>query len=234
MLSSIITLYLLFLIIFLGYRAVGGQSVNFGNTVDGITVGFMLWTFSIGAYSLLAWNLMNEAKMGTLEQLYMTPLGFDKLCIFRIICDFFLNLLFVIPILILMMATTGRWLHIDILSLIPLFIFTLASAYGIGFISGGLGLVFKQIRSFFQILQFVFIGFIAAPVDKLPGLKLLPLSLGAKLIGKVMIHKLSVIKLPPLDLLELVLNGLFYFGLGFLLFKICERIAKQRALLGHY
>ncbi len=234
MLSSIITLYFLFLLIFLGYRAVGGQGVNFGNTVDGITVGFMLWTFSIAAYSLLAWSLMNEAKMGTLEQLYMTSLGFDRLCVYRIICDFFLNLLFVVPILVLMMATTGRRLHIDILSLIPLFIFTLASVYGIGFISGGLGLVFKQIQSFFQILQFVFVGFIVAPVDKLPGLKLLPLSLGAKLIGKVMIYRLPITKLPPMDLLGLVLNGLFYLGIGFLIFKICERIAKQKGLLGHY
>lgn len=232
--SSVITLYIIFLIIFLGYRAAGPQTPNFGNNVDSITVGFMLWTFSIFAYSLLAWSLMNEARMGTLEQLYMTRLGFDRVCIFKVVSDFFLNLVFVVPIAVLMMATTGRWLHIDLLSLIPLFILTLASVYGIGFISGGLGLVFKQIQAFFQILQFVFIGFIAAPVSKIPALKLMPLSLGTNLIREVMVNKLSITELSVIDLILLVLNGLFYFWVGFLVFKICENIAKKRGLLGHY
>ncbi|MBI4722127.1 MAG: ABC transporter permease [Candidatus Stahlbacteria bacterium] len=234
MVSGIVTLYLLFLFIFLGYRAVGAQTANFGNNLDSIVVGFMLWNFSTFACSSLTWNLFEEARIGTLEQLYMTSLGFDKLCMFRIVGDFFLNFIFIVPVLVLMMATTGRWLHIDILSLTPLFIFTLASAYGIGFICGGLGLVFKQIQSFFQIVQFVLLGFIAAPVNKIPVLKILPLSLGTNLIKEVMVNKLSITELPIIDLILLALNGIFYFGIGFIVFKICEAIAKKRGLLGHY
>ena len=234
MVSGIISLYILFLFIFIGYRAVGAQTANFGNNLDSIIVGFMLWDFSIAACNLLVWSLLNEVQIGTLEQLYMTKLGFDKVCIFRIVADFFLNFVFVVPVLVLMMTTTGRWLHIDILSLTPLFIFTLASAYGIGFICGGLGLVFKQIQSLFHILQFVLVGFIAAPVNKIPVLKILPLSLGTNLIRKVMVNKLPITELSVIDLSLLALNGIFYFGFGFIVFKICENIAKKRGLLGHY
>lgn len=234
MAAGIVTLYLLFLMIFIGYKHIAPNNANFGNNIDGIVVGFMLWTFALLAYSFLAGNIMEEARIGTLEQLYMTQLGFDKLCVFRIIASFLLNFLFVIPTLILMMATTGRWLHIDLLSLIPVSIFTLASVYGLGFICGGLGLIFKQIQAFIGILQFFLVGFIAAPVDKIPWLKILPLSLGTKLISKMMVNKLSIMQLPKTDLFFLFLNGSIYFIIGFYIFQVCEKVAKQKALLGQY
>ena len=43
--SGIITIYLVFLLIFYGVKALGGA--NFGDTLEGIVVGFMVWTFAI-------------------------------------------------------------------------------------------------------------------------------------------------------------------------------------------
>ena len=87
LLSGLIALYLIFFVVFAGYKALGSGSPRFGSTLDGIVVGFMMWTFAISAYSTLSWELMNEARMGTLEQLYMTPLGFGWVCIFRVIIN---------------------------------------------------------------------------------------------------------------------------------------------------
>jgi ABC-2 type transport system permease protein len=164
----------------------------------------------------------------------MTPMGFKLVCLFRVISSFILNLLFIIPVLFLMMITTGRYLHIDPFSLLPLLIFSLASVYGIGFMVGGLALVFKQIQAFFQILQWIFLGFIAAPIYQYSTLKALPLSLGFNLINEVMSKNLSFFKLSSLDLVLLILNGAFYFCIGLFVFSICERVAKSRGLLGHY
>ncbi len=233
--SSFITIYLLFLIVFFGYSHFAAKGPSFGEHLDGIVVGFLLWLFAISAYSSLSWEMMREAEIGTLEQLFMTPLGFDLLTLFKIIVDFILTLfIFILPVLFIMMATTGRWLHLDLISLLPLFIFTLMSVYGIGFLTGGLALVFKQIRSFFQILQFVFVGLIAAPVDKIPALKALPLSLGTELIAKIMIHNLRLWQLNKMDLIFLILNGTFYFLAGFYIFKYFVKIARVRGVLGHY
>jgi len=234
LLSGLIALYLIFLVVFVGYKALGAGSPQFGDTLDGIVVGFMMWTFAIAAYSTLSWELMNEARMGTLEQLYMTPFGFDWVCIFRVISSFFLNLIFVLPILALMMVTTGRYLHLDLMSIVPLLILSLAGVYGIGFVMGGLALVFKQVQAFFQIIQFVFIGLIAAPISRLPLLKALPLALGSNLIGGVMVDKRSILLLPPGDLLILLINSAFYFLVGFWTFKLFLGIARKRGLLGHY
>ena len=239
-LSGIITIYLVFLIIFYGAKygaqaLLGGSgSPAFGSTLDGIVVGFMVWTFAIMAFSDLSWAMIQEAQQGTLEQLWMTPLGFGWVAIFRVAATFIFNALIVILMLFLMMASSGRWLHLDFLSLTPLILLTIAGVYGIGFLMGGLALVFKQVQAAFQILQFIFVFFIVAPVEKLPLLKLLPLALGTRLIGKVMIKEVPITQLPLGDLLLLVATAAFYFGLGFLAFKLFENLARDRGLLGHY
>jgi len=232
--SGIITVYFVFLVFFFGLKFVAGGSAKFGSTTEGLIVGFFIWTYAISAYSTLSWSLMNEATTGTLEQLYMCPAGFGWVSLFLIISDFFLSLIFTVPVLFLMMLTTGKFLHLDILSLFPLIILTISAGYGIGFITGGLGLIYKKVQAFFQILQFVFIAFIAAPVDKAPILKILPFSLGTNLIAKNMINKIPIYKMPFYDMLLLVLNACVYLGIGFLFFKLCENIAKKRGLLGHY
>ena len=232
--SAIVTVYLVFLLFFLGYKFIGGNQATFTRTTEGFVVGFFIWTYSIAAYSTLSWGIIQEARAGTLEQLYMTPLGYETVAFYTIISNFFWSLAWVIPILLLMMVTTGRYLHFDFITLIPLLILTIASGYGIGFITGGLGLVFKKIQAFFQILQFIFVGFIVAPVDKMPVLKILPFSLGAKMIAKNMIDKLPIYKMPIYDILILMANAIFYLVIGFLIFKLCEKVAKDRGLLGHY
>uniref|UniRef100_A0A7C4XU65 ABC transporter permease n=1 Tax=candidate division WOR-3 bacterium TaxID=2052148 RepID=A0A7C4XU65_UNCW3 len=232
--SGVITVYLIFLLFFFGYNFLGGNLLSGAKTLEAFIVGFFIWTYAVGAYSVLAWGITQEARSGTLEQLYMTPLGYDTVAIYSAIASLFWNLAWVVPILSLMMITTGRFLHFDLITLIPLLILTIACGYGIGFIIAGLGLIFKKIQSFFQILQFIFVGFIALPVEKYPLFKLLPFTLGAKLIGKNMINKISIFQMNWADLLILLFVAFFYFALGFTIFKLCERVAKDKGLLGHY
>jgi ABC-2 type transport system permease protein len=232
--SAIVTIYAVFLLFFIGYKFIGGNQSTFTRTTEGFIVGFFIWTYSIAAYSTLSWGIIQEARTGTLEQLYMTPLGFAAVSIYTVISNFIWSAVWVVPILILMMITTGRFLHFDLITLIPLLVLTIAGGYGIGFITGGFGLIFKKIQAFFQILQFVFVGFIAAPVDKLPLLKILPFSLGTRMIGQNMIEKLPIYKMPVYDLLILIANAIFYLAIGFSVFKLCEKLAKDRGLLGHY
>jgi ABC-2 type transport system permease protein len=233
--SMIVTMFLIFLLIFYGAMALlGGTPAGSGDTLEGIVVGFMVWTFALVAYSNLSWGMIEEAQQGTLEQLYMSPLGFGWVTIFRIVANFIINAFMVFVVLLLMMASTGKWLNLDVLSLIPLVLLTVAGAYGIGFVMGGLALVFKRVQSSLQILQFVIVIFIAAPFGWSPVMRFMPLSLGTWLIGKVMIGGQSLLQLPPGDVLFLIGNSAFYFGVGFLAFKFFENIARDRGLLGHY
>lgn len=233
-LSSLVAIYLLFLLIFYGARGFAGGNPAFGETLSGLVVGFMVWLFALYAYSELSWVLLQEAQQGTLEQLSMSPVGLGRVLLSRIAASMVYHLLIVTAFLFLMMASTGKWLNLDILSLLPLMLMTISGVLGIGFIMGGLALVFKQVQASFQILQFLFVALIAAPPDKFPFVKFLPLSWGTRLIAKVMIGNTSILEIPPGDLLFLLVNSVFYFSLGYAFFKLFERMARNRGLLGHY
>jgi ABC-2 type transport system permease protein len=141
-----------------------------------------------------------------------------------------------VPIMLLlfaMMATTGRWLRVDMVSLVPLLVITLLGAYGVGFALGGLALVFKRIQALFQIIQFVFIGLLVIPA-RVPGVKYLPLAMGNDLIRAVMVDGVRLWRLPPGDILTAAAVGAVYLAIGIVIFSLCERVAKNRGLLGHY
>ena len=227
-------MFMLFLLIFFGARALGGGVPGFGDTLDAIVVGFLVFTFAAFAYIEFALKMVREAQEGTLEQLYMSPLGFTWVCLFRILSSFSFMLMGNIVLLVLVMAVSSRWLHLDVVSLLPLILLTVAGAYGIGFAMAGLALVFKRIQSFVGIFQFALVGPVAAPIDRFPFLRYLPLAEGNRLIRQVMIERLSIFELPATDLLFLLVNSVFWFGLGFLAFKLMENMARDRGLLGHY
>jgi len=233
-LSGLATLYIVFLLIFLGARYVQSAGVSlFGESLEGVVVGYMMWTFALAAFSDLSWALMREAQLGTLEQLYMCPYGFRFVSLAWIAGSFLTGLIFVGVLLGLMMLTTGHLLHLPLGSLLPLLLLTVAAVYGVGFAMAGLALVFKRIQSFFQILQFVFVALVALPAEPWWA-KALPLSLGTRLIARVMIEGRSLGELPGSDLVILVANGLVYLGLGLAAFTFCERAARRRGLLAHY
>ena len=231
---QLLAIYIIFLLIFLGYRADAGAQPGFGDTVAGLVVSFAVFTLAIGAFSQIATYLMGEALQGTLEQLAMSPLGLGRVMLCRLAGQMLVNVIFVFFMLFLMMLTSGQWLRIDFASVLPLLIVVALGVQGIGYVLGGLAIVFKRIQSSFLLVQFALVALIAIPPERLPAIRFLPLSTGTKLIREVMVEERSLLELPAPELGFLLANSAVYFGLGFLVFKAMERVARQRGLLGHY
>lgn len=232
--SGFITLYIVFILLFFGARTIGGAAFQTGDTLEGLVVGYMVWVFALLAYQDLAWNISMEAEIGTLEQLYLSPAGFAWVNLSFIITRFLFNLFFVGLILLVMMLTSGYRFHIDLASLLPLVMITIAAGYGFGFVMGGLALIFKRIQSSFQILQFVFVAFIAVPVNQFSWAKYLPLAMGNQLLRRIMVDGARLWQLPAADLLVAAATGLGYFLLGLAVFNRCIAVARNRGLMGHY
>lgn len=233
-LSGIITIYLFFLLIFYGARALLGGQQGYGDTLSGIVVGFFIWILAIFTYSELSFDLVREATEGTLEQLSMSPMGLTRVLVARFVAGLGLQLALLATLLVLMMASTGRWLHLDVVSLVPLVVLTMTGVLGVGFVMGGLAIVFKRIQSSLQILQFLFPVLLVAPLERFPAVKYLPLSWGNRLISSVMVDGTSIFSIAPSDLGFLVLNSAVWMAIGVIVFRRFERIARQRGLLAHY
>lgn len=232
--SGLVSLYILFLIVFFGAQRLGGTDVAYGNTLDGIVVGFVVWSFAITAFSELAWGITDEAKNGTLEQLFLSPLGYSWIGVGSMIMSFLQFCVGHGLLLLLMMVTSGRWLSIDLVSVLPVLFLTVIGVYGIGFIMAGLALVFKRIESVFQLLQFVFIAFLTIPLDQFSWAGLLPLAYGNHLLFRIMVEEERIWQFAATDHLTLVVSGFGYLTLGILAFRCFEHLSRVRGTLGHY
>jgi ABC-2 type transport system permease protein len=105
---------------------------------------------------------------------------------------------------------------------------------GIGFIMGGLAIVFKKTQTVLNVLQIVLLALVFVPIDRYPFMKFLPMSFGNSLLLDTMVRGVSIFRMDGGDLLFLVANTVFYMALGLFAFKAFERAARARGLLGHY
>ncbi|NEU58715.1 ABC transporter permease [Halorussus sp. MSC15.2] len=230
--SLFLTLVAFFSLVFFGGKAIAGPSLT--DSLNGIIVGFFLFTLSITSYSGLAWNVTREAQWGTLERLFMSPHGFRTVMAVKSIVNIAFSFLWGAGLLVFMMATTGRWLTVDPLTILPLLALTLMSIVGIGFLFAGLALVYKRIENLFQIVQFAFVGLIAAPAGDLEVLKLLPVTHGSYLTRRAMEDSIRLWEFPATEIGLLVATSVVYFTIGYYSFYRAGIRARQNGLLGHY
>jgi ABC-2 type transport system permease protein len=230
--SQLFGLYVFFLLLFYGGQAVAGAA--FSESLGGLVVGFFVFTMSVVAYSGLSWDVTREAQWGTLEQLYMSPHGFGRVVSVKVAVNVLFSLLWGGLMLVLMTLTTGRALSVDLLTVVPLAALTLASAVGVGFVFGGLALLYKRVENVFNLVQFAFVGLIAAPLGEYPFLRWLPLAQGSRLLQRAMTDGVGLVEMEPTALGVLLLTACGYLAAGYALFGVASARARRRGVLGHY
>lgn len=230
--TRFISLILLFSLILFGGQAVAGAAVT--DSVEGIIVGFFIWTMAIVAYSGLAYDVMREAQWGTLERLFISPHGIGTVMLVKLVVNVVYSFLWAFATLVVIMALAREWLTVDPFTVVPLLVLTVASVSGIGLVIAGLAVVYKRIENLFQLLQFGFVGLIAAPVGDVPVLALLPVSHGSYLLREAMSDGVRLWEFTPGELGLLVATSVGYLVAGLVAFDIAQRWARQRGLLGEY
>ncbi|WP_047979779.1 ABC transporter [Ornithinibacillus contaminans] len=231
--AMIITFYVLFLGMFAGISLIGDPSSQDTN-IQYVIVNYIFWFLAMLVVNDIGWQITNEATQGTLEQLGMSPIGIWKIMMSRLISTTIIEFIIIIALLYLSMLTAGQWLNVDVLSILPILILTLISMFGLGMIIAGFTMILKQIQAFLQILQFLLAGLTFVPLSVAPFLAFFPFVKGIDMVRDVMINGVSISQFPIGDILILVFNAVFYFGLGLIIFLRCERFAMQKGLLAHY
>jgi ABC-2 type transport system permease protein len=230
--TNVVVIYAFFLLLVYGGRQIAPRVI--GHSLSDIVVGFFLLLMATVVFSHFSWEMIREARWGTLEQLYMTPLGFRRVMFLTTGVNILVGFVYGVALLALMVLTTNATLSFYPLTVVLIGLLALASAVGIGFALGGLALVFKRIENVFQVVLFAFIVFIAVPVEGSPLLKLLPLSLGSYLLRQSMTEGVPLWELPAFDLGLLVLKAIVYVAVGYLLFQHAGRAARKRGRFGQY
>ncbi|QTM98861.1 ABC transporter permease [Sediminibacillus dalangtanensis] len=231
--ALLLTFYIIFLGLFFGIQVIGDPSTQAVNT-QFVIVNYIFWYLTMVVVNDIGWKITNEATQGTLEQLSMSPMGIWRIITVRLIASTFLHFVIMVGLLYLSMATAGEWLNLDVLTLLPIFVLTIISMFGVGFMIAGLAIILKQVQAFLQILQFILAGLVFIPLATAPFLAFFPIVKGVELVRQVMIDGITLTQIPSGDYLTLLFNAVFYFGLGLGVFVYCERIARAKGLLAHY
>lgn len=231
--SLIVTFYALFLLLFLGIQVIGAPEARGANT-EYLIVTLVLWLLAMLAIQGIGWEVANEATRGTLEQLYMSPVPAWRILGARMVGTITVQLGVIALMLLLGMVTAQRWLTFDLLTLAPLFALTLTCMVGVGFAVAGLALVFKQIQSLLQVAQFGFMALVAIPVGIHPALELAPVIRGATMIRDALTAGTPLLDFGGLAWALLAVNAAVYLALGVALYRLAERRAMDRGLLGQY
>ncbi len=175
--STVITFYAIFLMFFLGIQVLGAPESAEANT-QYVIVSTALWFLALMAMQGIGWEITLEATRGTLEQLYMSPMGAWRILLARMVGTVSVNLIIIVLMVFLSMVTARQWLNLDLVTLLPILFLTIVGMLGVGFMVAGLALVYKQVDSLLQIASSSFWRSSRCRFRRCPSWSLLPLSKG--------------------------------------------------------
>lgn len=238
-LALVITVYLIFLMmVFMGDAMSGGQVSQ--EAKASALVGILMWQLSMGALGLLGWSYFNEAAVGTLEHLYLSPMGVNSVFLARSVADFFRQLAMATVAAVLGMATVGVWLYLPLLELAVILPLSVAGTYGIGFMLAALTLTFKRTQSVMQLMQFFFMFLTGAiiPLEQMHWSlryfgQTLPLSAGITALRRVTIDGTRLWEMGDL-LLQMTLTSVLWLAAGLAIYRMADRRARLKGSIGQY
>jgi ABC-2 type transport system permease protein len=221
--------------LFLSARYIAGPALQFGDRLDSVIVGYVLWTLVLFIMANIGVVLQIESQTGTLEQIFLSKYGATRVFLTRSLANMMIQLGLNLGILLIIMTLTGRWLSFSLQMFFPL-VAMLLGAYGIAFSVGSLALLFKRIQQLQAIFQFGLLFLLATPTETWTGTgqlvsRILPMTTAAGILRDLMARNL------PLDLQQLFwsfLSGGLYLGFGLGLFTWAGREVRRRGKLGGY
>lgn len=221
------------------------SSEGSSSTAGVVIYGFLLFLFLSDTLWSIGYNLRNEQKQGTLEQLYLSPASKFSALMSRVSTTLFWTGL---------LSVAGTWLMATLLGELPfanpglgayLLAMSLSGTFGIGFAFAGVTLWIKEAgQTAASILQFGFLVLCAVffPFSALPaGLR--AVSRAIPLAYAVDGFRSTLMGLPPgfpelapigTEIVITTLFGLLMPLLGYLVYRRAEAGARRSGSLSEY
>jgi ABC-2 type transport system permease protein len=219
-------------LLFYGGQMVAGQALT--DSLEGIIVGYFLWTLSVGAYSAISNDIASEVQWGTLERHLMTPFGFAPVVLLKGVAKVVRTFITSSIILAAMLLVSGSTLELNVVTVVPVATLAIVSVLGLGLAAGGVAILYKRIGNWLNLLQFGFIVLISAPAFDLGWTRFLPLAQGSALLQRAMVDGTRLWEFPLGDLAVLCAVAVGYLLFGYVVFQRATRRARRLGVLGDY
>lgn len=231
--ALLVTGYAIFLALLLGIRVVGDPA-GAADDVRYAIVANAFWLLLLLGINSMGFEISTEATRGTLEQLYMSPVPARWILFARVVATLAVQLVVMAILVLASMATARVWLHVDLAALAVLFPPTLTAVAGLGFAVAGLALVFKQVQALLQVAQFAYLAVAFVPLSLSPWLAAVPSLPGIDMVRRVLVDGAALTDFGPGAWSLLLVNAGAWLLVGLAAYRLAERRAMDRGLLGQY
>lgn len=234
---------LVFAFVGIGYLMGGGRLEP--ERLESPLLGYMVWFFGMKAVDHMAFMLSEEARSGTLEQMFMTPAPMGVVMLGRCIGTLWVAAVqvgLVVTAIVLLLRMPIGFDPPTVARAVPVFGLTMVGLFGFGYVVAGVTIVFKQVSSLINMVQnlLLFFGGVMLPVENLPrGVELfartLPSTQGIAVLRQVVFGGESLGDVWASGALPwLAVHAAAYFILGWVFYGWCEAVAKRQGSLGQY
>lgn len=230
--GGIVVALFFFGVLFYGGRMVAGRALT--DSIEGLVVGYFLWTLSVGAYAAISNDIGSEVQWGTLERHVMTPFGFAPVVLLKGVAKLVRTFLTSGVILAVMLGVTDTTLRLNVLTVVAVAGLGVTSVLGVGLAAGGVAVLYKRIGNWLNLLQFGFVILISAPAFDLGWTRLLPLAHASALLQRAMVDGVRIWEFGAGDIALLVGVAAAYLVAGFVVFRVTTRRARRLGVLGDY
>ena len=234
-LLSVIILVILFYGLFLGASYVAGPQVEFGERLDAIVVGYVVWIMALHSLTSVAGELQKEAQTGPLQQVFTSIYGPTWVLVFRTVTDILLNLLITLAVLFAILILMQRTLEFSPLALVAVGSVLLGS-FGLAFLMGAVALRYKRVEQLINLGQFALLFLMVTPFETMEGMGslvqyFLPMVAGTGVLRQILARGVEV----DWNVLALAYcNGIVYALVGLLVFRQTTFSVRRKGTLGWY
>ena len=224
--SSMISMFIIYFLIIFGFKTFGGPSI--GDTVQAAALGYFTWLLMLTTMGDLSWTIMNEVNRGMIEQEFLSPYGPLTVFIFYELS----NLLLSFPLLFFMMILMFSFAGITIVlpaSFYAVMILAMLQSMGMGFILGGITLMYKRTNALLQLMQFAVIGLLFINAHGWKAL-LIPIAPHFALMRDILSGK----SINNVYFIYTVIGTILWLSLGFIVFRFFERKVRISGNLSLY
>jgi ABC-2 type transport system permease protein len=237
--SGVFTTYLIFMMIILTGSAMSGQVVA-NELKASALVGMAMWSLSLGCVGVLGWSFFNEAAVGTLEHLYLSPLGVRQIFLARSLVNFFMSVFIMVMVAALVMLTTGVRLHLPPLEMLIILPLSAMGMYGFGFLLAALTLTAKRTQQMMQLIQFFFLFFTGSmiPLEQMHWSvryigETLPLTAGIRAMREATIMGATLGDLND-HVIQMAVTSVLWLVIGLSVYALADRRARLKGNIGQY
>ncbi|HTP40664.1 MAG TPA: hypothetical protein VMI92_13950 [Steroidobacteraceae bacterium] len=233
--AGVVVFTILFFGLFTGARYLAGTQVDFAHRLDVVVAGYVLWLVTTGLFVGPGAQITEDARVGILEQLFVSPHNFTVFTVIRVLSGLVQHLLLILVVLSAICLITGTRLEYRLAELVP-FAGIVLAATGLGLMAASYALLVKQVSALLGIGQFLLLPLVATPVQSLPGFgawlaAVLPINPSSQLLQS----ELASGRAARAGELALAMgNGVAFFLLGAWLLDRASRRARRLAIVGSF